>query len=462
MIRPALALGIVLLVLPARAEWMLDGEEVPVARLDANLTRRLKADPADVATHVTLARVLSYAWAEKGEAIRVQMPADEADLPTFPPWRGVRPQVYGERPPDSKERRAYFMRSVHHFRRAIELDPKNAVAQLGLGWVIENGRGLAVDLGRPDGAERRTPMPAAERARYRGWIKQLGDDAYETRQSAARSLRENLERAFGELIDARARKDVEVRAAVGKLLRMRWDDFALEAYRRVLELRGKADLAEESFGDGADESIALEAGRGILRILERRKPTDGGSAVAKEMESVGAIVKKLNAKPKWVTPVVIAPRGTARLADLVDADKTVSFDLDGDGHVGRWPWLRPTAGLLVWDPQRTGRVDSGRRLFGSATWWMSWRHGYEPLAALDDDGDGRLTGRELAGLSVWFDRDGDAVSDDGEVVTVESLRIASIIVAARRDADGVLGNARGVVYRDGTTAPTWDWCPRRR
>ena len=24
------------------------------------------------------------------------------------------------------------------------------------------------------------------------------------------------------------------------------------------------------------------------------------------------------------------------------------------------------------------------------TWWVPWRNGYEPLAALDDDGDGRF------------------------------------------------------------------------
>jgi hypothetical protein len=56
----------------------------------------------------------------------------------------------------------------------------------------------------------------------------------------------------------------------------------------------------------------------------------------------------------------------------------------------------------------------------------------EPLAALDDDGDGRLEGAELDGLAVW---------------------------RATGLEDGVPANPRGLGLRDGTTRPTCDWTP---
>jgi hypothetical protein len=161
------------------------------------------------------------------------------------------------------------------------------------------------------------------------------------------------------------------------------------------------------------------------------------------------------------SPVIF---GAARtVEDLVDPDPrhTVRFDLDGDGRERRWPWLRPTTGILVWDPAHAGRIGSARQLFGFVTWWIFWADGYRALAALDDDGDGALTGAELEGLGVWRDANGNGVSDAGEV---EPAREALARVEVRPDgagtvasSGGVLGNPRGVVTRDGRVLPSFDW-----
>jgi len=65
----------------------------------------------------------------------------------------------------------------------------------------------------------------------------------------------------------------------------------------------------------------------------------------------------------------------------------VTFESGGDGVARSWPWVRADTALLVWDPRGAGRIDSGRQLFGSATWWLLWPSGYRALEALDDDGD---------------------------------------------------------------------------
>lgn len=57
---------------------------------------------------------------------------------------------------------------------------------------------------------------------------------------------------------------------------------------------------------------------------------------------------------------------------------------------------------------------------------LFFENGYHALATLDDDGDGELAGRELRGLALWQDRNGDGVSDDGEVKPVGAYGVVSL------------------------------------
>jgi hypothetical protein len=92
------------------------------------------------------------------------------------------------------------------------------------------------------------------------------------------------------------------------------------------------------------------------------------------------------------------------------------------------------------------------QLFGSVTWWMFWPDGWRALAALDDDGDGWLSGAELDGIAVWRDRNQNGVSDPGEVVPAADagiVRIATHATSGER-------NPRGVITRGGAL-PSLDW-----
>ena len=133
------------------------------------------------------------------------------------------------------------------------------------------------------------------------------------------------------------------------------------------------------------------------------------------------------------------------------------FDLDGDGIDELWPWLTPDAGWLVWDPENRGEITSGRQLFGSASAWLFFSDGYRVLDALDDDRDGELRGRELAGIRVWFDRDTDGVSDHGEVVSVEDLGIVALATQSTLTLGRSPANLCGAELADGRVLPTYDW-----
>ncbi len=115
--------------------------------------------------------------------------------------------------------------------------------------------------------------------------------------------------------------------------------------------------------------------------------------------------------------------------------------------------------FLVWDPGRTGQVRSGRDLFGTSTWWILFEHGFQPLAALDDNRDGWLTGGELTGLSAWRDANGNGVADPGEVRTVQELGVVGLSVRPDPTSDGVIQSREGLILSDGRRLPLYDWMP---
>ena len=158
-----------------------------------------------------------------------------------------------------------------------------------------------------------------------------------------------------------------------------------------------------------------------------------------------------------MTPILVPLTEDTDFAHLIDRHSPAAFDFTGQGLILRAGWPTPKAAWLVWDPQHRDRITSGFQLFGSATWVASWDNGYSPLGALDDNGDGRLTGPELDGLALWADADGDGISEPGEVVPVRQAGIAALRYDyAAMGPDGAVSPA-GVTFADGRTAPTYDW-----
>ena len=225
---------------------------------------------------------------------------------------------------------------------------------------------------------------------------------------------------------------------------------AIAAYRTVV---GAAWPLEGKLTSGpiGGNTLVAEAAGYLIPLLD---PVADRAEVT-ELEARAA---KLESLPVPITPVAVDLSGRGDPSALIDAAARVRFDLDGRGRAGQWQWLTPSAAWLVWDPKASGRITSGTQLFGAVTFLMFWRTGYEALATLDDDGNGWLEGRELTGLALWHDRDGDGTSQDGEVT---ALATAGIVGVATRPQPGTspavaAKHDRGVRYADGTTRPTFD------
>jgi hypothetical protein len=82
--------------------------------------------------------------------------------------------------------------------------------------------------------------------------------------------------------------------------------------------------------------------------------------------------------------------------------------------------------LLVWDPKDTKSIKDAKQLFGQYTFGKTWRDGFEALASLDKDKDGKVSGMELDGLALWFDKNQDGVSTSAEIKSLEEVGVIAL------------------------------------
>jgi|GEM_PF-502610 len=144
----------------------------------------------------------------------------------------------------------------------------------------------------------------------------------------------------------------------------------------------------------------------------------------------------------------------------LDVTSLLLADINGDGFTELTEWVDGTDGLLV-DPSDPSRVSrgleglvwsgswSGRDLVGTAE---GYRDGFEKLSLRDRNGNGEVSGDELAGLLVWQDLDRDAQIEVGELKTLAAWGVTSLRLPAQ-------GTQVGSFVSEGRTGSLWDWWP---
>jgi len=139
-----------------------------------------------------------------------------------------------------------------------------------------------------------------------------------------------------------------------------------------------------------------------------------------------------------------------------EAAGAAAFDISGVGECLSTDW--PTLPWLALDRDGDGVISSGRELFGSGVVLGSGfraSHGFEALAELDADGDGKITAADpaFAELVLWSDHDDDRRGDLAELVPVSAVDLLSIDLNFDRrvecDARGNCGGERSAFeFRD--------------
>lgn len=256
---------------------------------------------------------------------------------------------------------------------------------------------------------------------------------------------------------------------------------ALAAYRRILALAWKQEVTGEfSFADWVSGKWeAIKSGNNPFRLKTNRGYL--GPGVSYSQEVIGYLLKLLDpvkdtkeiadlkdkektlqSLGRMVTPILVPVGMETELEELVDPNAGVTFDLDGSGLALQWGWITPKAAWLVFDADGQGQITSALQMFGSVTFWIFWPDGYEALRSLDDDGDGKLCGAELRGIALWHDRNGNGVSDRGEVRPVAEWGIVAISCASQSHSAAAAWCPRGVTFANGETRPTYDWIAASR
>lgn len=223
---------------------------------------------------------------------------------------------------------------------------------------------------------------------------------------------------------------------------------AKAALRKTIALEWPKEKDRESTWG----SMVLEAWMHLQPLLN---PVDD-AAELRTMAEQQAVIRK---QGRIVTPIAVPLRASLDAFDIADANAAVLFDADGSGIPKRWTWITDDAAWLVFDRKDKRQITSALQWFGSVTFWLFWNNGYEPLRALDDNGDGELRGVELNGLALWHDRNRDGVSDRGEVRPVADHDIVALSTRYEHDAahpDEIAWSREGVTFNSGEVRPTYD------
>lgn len=226
---------------------------------------------------------------------------------------------------------------------------------------------------------------------------------------------------------------------------------AVNHYRKVIEAawRQEKSMTQAPLGW---HSVTAEAAGYLIPLLNKNRDK-------KEISLLRARMEKVSKVPRPVTPVAVPLRVGMTAREVENLSASVAFDADGSGEKKNWTWIAKDAGWLVYDPHETGKVASALQMFGSVSFWMFWDNGYKALAALDDNGDGMLAGRELRGLAIWQDINSNGISDAGEVKRLAAWGIVGISCHHEQDTKHpyrIAYSRQGIFFRDGSTRPTYD------
>ncbi len=386
-------------------------EKVPVERILANLQTKLKHQPDSFDLHYQLARAHAMAaFTESGEVTvyksknppgAVQYTEGGGDNGTPLEW-GFRQEANGGL--KGKEVGMNLSCALTHYQTAIGLLRKTedhakirseiSKVHLGYAWCLE-----------------------------KAGVKRLALERYRETFCIAWSL--EVSRSF----DVQAWKD-------GARLNL-----------KDLEPTTRSQIDPGHLGPGI--CLSEEAISYMLRILDKEKN-------AAEISVLNQHKRTLEKMGRSVTPILI-PLSDAPFETLVDPAAQISFDLDGSGLKRHWGWITPKAAWLVFDGKQSGQITSGLQMFGSVTFWIFWRDGYQALGSLDANGDDKLTGGELIGLALWHDADGDGVSDPGEVRPIAEHGIDQLSCRGEAAGPGLRLNRHGVRFKDGTFRASYDW-----
>jgi Ca2+-binding RTX toxin-like protein len=167
------------------------------------------------------------------------------------------------------------------------------------------------------------------------------------------------------------------------------------------------------------------------------------------------------AQNRNTSPIVLDLNGNG--IELVALGKvgSVFFDIDGqaDNKAERTGWVTGGDGLLAYDRNGNGKIDTKAELFGNDA---THTDGYALLKDLDSNKDGKITSADanFTKLKVWVDSNANGISEAAELKTLTDLKITQINLATTSTpGETIAGHAvtaRSTMVINGATRQTAD------
>lgn len=191
-----------------------------------------------------------------------------------------------------------------------------------------------------------------------------------------------------------------------------------------------------------------------------------------EMQAISSVKANVGDCYMTLKAEVASPISLVWSEDYKNEPSTiVSFKLNPHSKSEKWMWrASESLPLVVHDPANKGAITSATQLFGN---WTAggkqnnppspWRDGYEALATFDKNSDGAVSGEELAEISLWFDKNRDGVSQEGEVKRASSVGVTHLYLKADRNVDGAPFATKGytrTVNGSAQEGSSFDWLER--
>lgn len=425
------------------------GDEAPVDRLVANVTAHLAKKPKDAAALYVLGRIHALAYSEKTSMLYA-FGFEEQKEGELPHLDEHSVGAYSQRPnapakPGKEKLKEHLAAAISNYRAALRYSPNTALYHLSLASIIEKAGEEIIDAAVEPELETGAMTEDKRKEDYDEAMKDgylhSSHDPYGA--SAAPLLRKLM-----------ANGEKSLAAQAREALITIWREEAIQHYWLAYMLAIRVDIPNRE-EHALDTPVSQEAAEHYLALIRKRELSQ---VEARRVPQIETDLKTLKNRGYAITPIIFSETENRSIQELLSPHR-VAFDINGDGRADDCAWVRPDTSILVWDPKHTGVVRSGRQLFGSVTWWIFWRDGYQALAALDDNGNGELSGEELRGLAVWCDHNSNGISDPGEVTRIEETRIAALSVFSTEtvDPNRSPANRAGLRMKDGRVLPTYDW-----
>ncbi|GAB58547.1 hypothetical protein RNAN_1520 [Rheinheimera nanhaiensis E407-8] len=180
--------------------------------------------------------------------------------------------------------------------------------------------------------------------------------------------------------------------------------------------------------------------------LSKLQSLFGFDAPGSFTDNINNLFNMLDRATYALDPLVFDLNGNG--IETVGVADGVLFDHNNDGIRSGTGWVAPSDGLLVWDINGNGTIDSGRELFGDNHLLFSGtaeerlaRDGFEALLHYDVNADGVIDNNDaiFADLQIWQDVNQDGISQSTELFSLSELGIASINMELLRSG-WALGN----------------------